>query len=273
MRCSRAVPVVALAAFWTGCGGDERPVDAAPPHALPESQARTARGLLLPRLRLAPIANGPVGTRVVVHVVFEGVTPKDSTIQARAVDAGCAESLVDSLVVTNGNAVVGALVWVDGPGAVQGAPAERQRRPQVLLEGCRLQPRVQVAAPGSTIQLVSRDARADTMLVVPSREALPVDTVAFNTDGQLVPLQSRADSTGVIAIFSTRLPWARAFIAIAPPGASQVSDMDGTVRFTVDGSAQSSILRAWHPTLGLASVTINPSRFRSDSVVTLRFRR
>lgn len=262
-----------LVVMAAGCGGEERSVEVEAPRALPEAQARSAGGLTLPRMRLAPLASGTVGTRVTVRVVLDGPAPQDSAIPARASDAGCPETFVDSLVRTDGGAVVGALVWVDGAAAVQGMLAERERRPQVMLEGCRLQPRVQVAAPGSTVQLVSRDARADTLLVVPSRESLPIDTVTFNTDGQLVPIQGLADSTGLISVFSARLPWARAFIAIAPAGLSQVTDINGAAHFTVDGSAKTSILRAWHPTLGLVSVTINPSRFRSDSVVTLRFRR
>jgi hypothetical protein len=206
-------------------------------------------------------------------VVFEGTLPTDTTVQALRVDTECGRNFIDTQVERNGASVVGALVWVDAPATVIDAVPVSEHRPTVTLENCRLSPRLQLAAPGSTLQLVAHDTRVESLVVVPVPHTARADTVPFNTDGQLVPLQHRADSVGVVAIYATRLPWARAFVVTAPSGTAGLSDGDGRVGFVVDRRATQARIRVWHPMLGDAAATINPSTFQTDSVVTITFKR
>jgi hypothetical protein len=208
-----------------------------------------------------------------VHVVFSGVLPPDTTVQARSFDPTCTESFVDTAVVSNANSVAGVLVWVEGSGAARNPSALAEFRPTVVLEQCRITPRVQIAAPGSTIQLVTHDARVESMVVVPASLSTPIDTIAFNTDGQLVPVTHKADSVGVLGIYATRLPWARAFVAIAEPGAAALTDANGTATFALNPSARKLTVRAWHPSLGVVVGSINPSSADSAATLTLTFRR
>jgi hypothetical protein len=261
-----------LLAACSGSGAAEEA--AAEPRAVPVVQSEAARALRLPRMRVASVSAGVTGAPLRVHVVVDGAMPPDTTIQVRNVDAACGESFIDTTVVHSGTSVAGALVWIDASGgaAVTMQPAA-EHRPTVVLEGCRLGPRVQVAAPGSTLQLVTRDSRVESLVVVPVSPAAPIDTVSFNTDGQLVPLRQRADSTGVVAIFATRLPWARAFIAVATPGTAGVTDLEGITTFSIASGARKISVRAWHPTLGIATGSITPAGGTTPAELTLTFKR
>lgn len=238
--------------------------------------APTVRAMRLPAIHVAdvtPLSAGVLGHTIRVRVAYDGALPADTTVQALRVDRECGTNFVDTQVVRNGASVVGALVWVDAPTTVIDALPLSEHRPMVTLEKCRLQPRVQVAAPGSTLQLVVHDTRVESLVVVSVPQSARPDTVPFTTDGQLVPLQHRADSIGVIAIYATRLPWARAFVVAAPSGTSGISDATGHVSFVFDRRATTATIRAWHPVLGDASATVNPSTFDSNGVLTITFKR
>jgi hypothetical protein len=266
---------IAAIVLIAACGAP-RHDDGAEARAVPMAQSAAARALRIPRMRLARVALAPAGAQMVtvrVLVVIEGRLAADSTIQARSVDPSCTESFVDTAVVREGNAVSGVLLWVEGAGTVFSAQNQAEYRPTVVLEKCRLKPRVQLAAPGSTIQLATHDARTETLVVVPPRPSTPIDTITFNTDGQLVPVRQRADSTGVLGVYSTRLPWARAYVAIAPPGGSAITDATGAASFTFDRSSGTLTIRAWHPSLGVVAGNVTPSSAGTAPTLTLTYRR
>ena len=121
--------------------------------------------------------------------------------------------------------------------------------------------------------LVMRDSLAESLVIVPSAPQVQVDTVAFTMDGQLVPVQHVADSVGVLAVYAARLPWARAFVAVAPAASSALSDSDGRAQFTVDGRGTTATIRAWHPSLGVVSSKLSISAKKTDYDVTLTFKR
>ena len=269
--------MMAVTSLLAACGGGDRSDDVeAEARAVPMTQSPAARALRLPRMRLARVMPAQAGTALAtirVHVLITGRVPPDTTVQARSVDPACTDSFVDSAVFRNGDAIVGALVWLEGAGTVFSTVSDGEHRPTVILEQCRLQPRVQLAAPGSTIQLVMRDARAEQLVVVPASIATPIDTVSFIADGQLVPIQHRTDSTGVLGVYAMRLPWARSFVAIAPTGVTAISDSTGAATFTVDRAAKKVTVRAWHPSLGVVAGSINPSSGGAEQTITLTYRR
>ena len=267
-----ALVAAAAIQFWpTGDADVELPA-----RAVPMAQSAAARALRLPRMRPAMSrAATPSDQPVVVEVqvLIQGASPRDTAIQARAVNAACDEVFTDTAVVRTGDAVQDAVVWVEGPATALTTGAVAEHRPTVRLETCRLLPRVQVAAPGSLLQLVMRDSLSESLVVVPSVAALPVDTVNFMMDGQLVPVRHLADSTGVLAVYATRLPWARAFVAIAPVGAGAVTTAEGRARFTLDARGGKATIRAWHPSLGVVGAKVSLKAGGAAQVVTLTFRR
>lgn len=266
--------LLVLAGMMAGCGGDDTASEA-PPRAVPSSQSATARSLRLPVMRLASARAGAdpaTGRALQVRVLIEGRIAGDSVLPVGVLDPTCGDSLRDTLVARNGPAVVGALVWVEGPTVVHAPAGTPERRATVTLSRCQLLPRVQVAPPGSMLQLVMRDPRVESLVVVPASRSVPIDTVSFLTDGQLVPVRARADSVGMLGVFATRLPWARAFVAVTPPAVSAISDVDGIARFTLDRTGRKAILRAWHPSLGIVSATVDPSTLADNAVITLTFK-
>jgi len=243
-------------------------------HARSGAQSAAARALHLPQMQLARVlATGASGgTMVQVRVRFAGGLPTDTAIDPQHLHPTCGAKLRDTLVAHRGDAVIGALLWVEGDVPVLPDPATTERRPIVRLERCHLQPRMQLAAPGSTVQLLMADDRTDSLIVVPTAAGARVDTISFITNGQLVPL-AREIRPGVIAIEATMTPWARAFVAIAPAGTTAISDADGQASFVFARQGRKATIHAWHPVLGVASATIAPSTLDNGSVVTLSFRR
>ena len=264
-----------MAGLMNGCAESDSTADKASPRAVPQSQSATARAMRLPVMRLAPTREataGSAGRTIQVRVVIDGRLAGDSLIRGGSAEPACGEEFTDTLVMRNGPSVVGAMVWVEGPTAVYAPVGRPERRSTITLIRCQLQPRLQVAPPGTMLQLVMRDARAESLVIVPAPPSVPIDTISFLTDGQLVPVGQRADSIGILAIYAIGLPWARAFIAVTPPALSAITDLDGIARFTLDASGRKAILRAWHPALGNVSATIDPSGLAENATVTLTFR-
>ncbi|HYW50471.1 MAG TPA: hypothetical protein VE861_07690 [Gemmatimonadaceae bacterium] len=263
-----------LMATLTGCGGEEVERSGATV-ASAQLQSPSARAMRLPLMRPAPIVAARADMRaadISVRVRIEGRIPADTALQSGKYEPSCGATMIDHLVAQRGGALAGALVWIEGPTPIIAGAGVTEHRPTVAYQLCELLPRLQLASPGSTLQLVMRDERADSLVVVPAQPSLPIDTISFVTDGQLVPLRQRAESAGVLGIHATRLPWARAYIAISSPGAAMITDVDGRAEFRVDASGTATVVRAWHPSLGIVSATIDPSKGASEQVVTLTFK-
>lgn len=274
MTVRDAAIATVLVATLTGCGNGEGAPGAAAV-ATVRLQSPSARAMRLPLMRPAPMLSPRAGLRAAaidVRVRIEGGIPADTVMQSGRYEPSCGATMIDHIVAQRAGALDGALVWIEGTTAVIASGELGEHRPTVVYQLCELLPRLQLAAPGSTLQLVMRDERADSLVVVSARPSMPVDTISFVTDGQLVPLRQRADSTGVLGIHATRLPWARAYVAVTKPGASAITDVDGRAQFRVDASGTSAVVRAWHPALGVVSATIDPSKGTDTQAVTLTFR-
>ena len=273
-----AVTAALLLLVAAGCGGGDVPGDGgAVPRAMRQAQSAAARALRLPLMVPSPGRVARAGDRATVIDVqlrWAGGALRDSTLPVPpALASACGATAVDTAAALPSGIVTSAIVWIEGPAATfVNAPAG-EKRLLVRVEGCRLQPSLQMAAPGSTMLLLMRDSFPESLVVVSSSPRQPVDTVAFSMPGQLVPLQHRADSAGVVAVYSTQLPWARAFIVIAPASSRGMPDTEGRVRFTVAGRARFTRIRAWHPRLGSASVEVPLGRSTSPPPVTLTFGR
>jgi hypothetical protein len=65
---------------------------------------------------------------------------------------------------------------------------------------------------------------------------------------------------------------ARAYIAILPAGVGGITAADGMTSFQF-AAGRKAVLRAWHPSLGVAVTTFDPDALAANSVVTLTYRR
>lgn len=271
--------IVTLLFIATACGRTadvEVDVDA-PARAVPRAQSAAAQALRFPRMRPASsrtLAAGDSPVTIVVDVRYAGEPLRDSVIRIPPSQAdACGVSVVDSTVARNGTAVTDAVVWIEGPASTLLISPGGEYRPTVRLVACRMRPRLQVAAPGSTLLLVTGDSMAVSMVVVPPDLATPVDTVPFLMEGQLVPLQHRADSIGMLAVYALPFQWARAFVAILPSSSGAITDVDGRARFMVDSRGKATTVRAWHPSLGVVSARVPLLPTDTLHQVTLTFRR
>ncbi len=270
----RCLVLSALALGIAACGPTDAGTSKAAARAESPSPSPSAHAWRLPLMRPQPSREVTAADRPVsVHarVVFAGSAPMDTTVQVRSFAAACGASFVDTSVTRNGIAVADAMVWVEGATALR-EESVTEYRPTIQFDRCRLRPRLQLASPGSTLMLVMRDSLAQSLVVVPTSPPMAVDTVPFTMDGQLIPVRHRADSSGVVVVFAPGLPWARAYVGIAPPAAIALSDGAGAARFTLDGRATTVTVRAWHPSLGEAVATVSLRAATSTYEVTLTFK-
>jgi hypothetical protein len=249
--------LIAALGICAACGDGER-TDTVP--AAPGGVSLGVPRIAPDTYRVAAAA----GTTLQVVVRLRGEPPADTTVQARAFSPACGASFVDSSVVLGENRrVTGALVWLEG---IPGGPADTSaRRVTLTIDACRLLPRMSILPRGGTLQVMTRDSVVDSIVIASVSGTR--DTLPFSQAGQLVPVTDRARTAGVLSVFSTRLPWMRAVVAVAPTPFWRVTDSTGVVTFTDVPVGTAVTVRAWHPALRAARQRISVTA--SSPAVTL----
>jgi hypothetical protein len=181
------------------------------------------------------------------------VTPSDST-RCRPFrdnsfpDAPRAKS--KSADPTVGNAVV----WLVG--VTHGPRDDSPKRLELRLQKCQLEPRVQRASVGATLNASTYDAYV-TSLKFSTVNATPSlrTEINFNDKGQVVPNTKSLAQPGLIEIRDNKRPYIHGFIAVAPHPFVAVTNADGAFGFdhVPAGTYQ---LVVWHERLGARVVPV-----------------
>lgn len=209
------------------------------------SRAALPSGLLFLALLAMPVlANAATGT-VVGRVTLEGPAPAVAAVPVWKHRTFCgAERVPAALRLGRDGAVADALVVLEGE--VPPFRAEPGRR---ILDNrdCEFSPRVQVASPGSELEVLSSDPILHTAhAYLDSRETLfHVALPAF-----LSRRTVRLDRPGLVTIeCDVGHTWMRAFIWVTSTGLAGVTDTAG--RFRLPGvPAGRYRVRVWHEILG-----------------------
>jgi len=205
------------------------------------SLARAARGASGRAYEVAAVATpGTVTGRIT------GGTPFDTTITPTSDTETCrpfSETLVSSL----DGGVGGVVVWLEGvtTGPVDDAP---QRTPLVL-DRCRLVPRLQRVAVGGTVMVNGRDAIFARLQFVASGGATPLTTVFLSDVGQVVPVSDATVRPGLVRIQDDRHPWIRAWLVVSPHPFVSITGPDGRFAFAGVPPGRYALV-AWHERLG-----------------------
>ena len=204
---------------------------------------------------LARAAGGPAGTdyRVqpaptpgVVLGTISGGSPKDTSI-APTHDLAVCRPFSETLLVSRDGGVGDAVVWLNGVGS--GPRDDAPRRVRLTLDGCRLSPRVQRMAAGSTLLVNSRDAMMSRLQFTATGEAAPRATLLLSDAGQVVPTAQASAAPGLVRVSDDLHPWVRAWLVVAPHPFVAVTGADGQFRF--DGVPPGRYtLHVWHERLG-----------------------
>ncbi|WP_373064482.1 carboxypeptidase-like regulatory domain-containing protein [Gemmatimonas sp.] len=191
-----------------------------------------------------------------------GSEPRDTSI-APTHDLSVCRPFTQSLVPSRDGGVGNSVVWLVG--VTTGPRDDAPRRVRVVLDGCRLEPRVQRVAAGGTVMITSRDAMMTRLQFVDVGGASASRaTVLFNDAGQVVPTSDAAKRPGLVQIRDDLHPWVRAYLAVTPHPFVAVTAADGTFRFD-NVPPGTYTLVAWHERFGTKQ-----QRVRVDAHVETR---
>jgi hypothetical protein len=176
-----------------------------------------------------------------------GGAPRDTSI-APTHDLSVCRPFTQSLVPSREGGVGNSVVWLVG--VATGPRDDAPRRVRVLLDGCRLDPRVQRVAAGGTVMITSRDAMMTRLQFIDvGGVSASRGTVLFNDAGQVVPTSDAAKVPGLVQIRDDLHPWVRAYLAVTPHPFVAVTGADGAFRFD-NVPPGSYTLVIWHERFG-----------------------
>jgi hypothetical protein len=267
--------VVALVVALVACGESRTTNEAngriADVSVTPGSDHATA----VPRdsgvLSLARAAGGADGTQYTVSAQASsgfivgkigGGEPRDTSI-APTHDLSVCRPFTESLVPSRDGGVGNSVVWLVG--VATGPRDNAPRRVRVMLDGCRLDPRVQRVAAGGTVMITSRDAMMTRLQFIDvGGVSSSRGTALFNDAGQVVPTSDAAKAPGLVQIRDDLHPWVRAYLAVTPHPFVAVTAADGRFRFD-NIPPGSYTLVVWHERFGTKQ-----QRVRVDAHVETR---
>jgi hypothetical protein len=175
-----------------------------------------------------------------------GGAPVDTTI-APTRDADICKPFTETLVPSLDGGVGRAVVWLEG--VVTGPADDAPRRVPLVLDRCRLEPRLQRVAVGGTVMVNGRDAIFARLQFVTVGQTTPLTTVLLSDVGQVVPVSAATGRPGLIRLQDDRHPWIRAWLVVSPHPFVSITEPDG--RFAFDGVPPGRYeLVAWHERLG-----------------------
>ncbi len=176
-------------------------------------------------------------------VSFSSPVSPAAPIATGADSASCGATIPDESVQMQGNAVAGAVVWLDGVRSGKALPVER--RMELELDQCRLKPRVQAMVVGSAVNLIAHDPFREHLRFIAGGESSPRATALLGGDEQVIPTELPAKSPGMVIVRDSTRKWPRAYLAVFDHPYYAVTGADGT--FKLEGvPAGTYTLRAWH---------------------------
>ena len=196
-------------------------------------------------------------------VTFDGARPPDSTITPTSHQDVCGERLMDERVALAGDRLAGAVVWLAD--ARTGKRVPLARRFELVNARCRLEPRVQAALVGGTLNVRNDDPAPHRNRFIRQRTGRTIANVSQTDAGQVVPVDRAFTEAGVIEVRCDDHPWTRAWIAVFDHPYYAVTGADG--RFAMDSvPAGEYRLVAWHPRLGRVEKDVKVTSGPAESV-------
>lgn len=209
------------------------------------------------------VANVAAPGSVSGTVSFASPPAPGAPIATGADSASCGATIPDESIQLQGNAVAGAVVWLDG--VRTGKPLPVDRRMELELDQCRLKPRVQAMVVGGAVNLIAHDPFRAHLRFVAGGESASRATALLGGDEQVIPTELPARAPGMVIVRDSTRKWPRAYLAVFDHPYYAVTGADGS--FKLDGvPAGTYTLHAWHErakpteqkvTVGPGGVTAN----------------
>lgn len=178
---------------------------------------------------------GSVSTAAPLQAGAAAPTGRDSAL--------CGPSIPDESVSQQGNALAGAVVWLDG--IRRGKPLPIERRLELESDHCKLAPRVQGAVVGSAVNVIGHDDFRQHLHFLAGGERERRATVLLGRDEQVIPTERPFLAPGLVIVRDADHPWPTAYIAVFDHPYFAVTAANGT--FTIDAvPAGRYTVKVWH---------------------------
>jgi Carboxypeptidase regulatory-like domain len=182
--------------------------------------------------------------RIEGNVLLDGDAPADTTYAVALDAARCGASITVRPVQQRNGALADVVLWLDD--VKSGKPLPETRRIELSHERCQFEPRVQAAVAPSTLNVLNDDRSVHTTSLAHVGASKPLVTIPFTDDGQVVPTEAAARTSGVVEARCREHPWATAYVASFDHPYFAVTAADG--KFRIDSVPPGRyVLKAWHP--------------------------
>jgi hypothetical protein len=157
--------------------------------------------------------------------------------------AACGPSIPDESVVRQGNGLGGAVVWLDDIRRGKSVPLER--RLELEIDHCRLQPRVQAGVVGSAVNVLAHEPFREHLHFLAGGESGPRANVLVGQDEQVIPTNLPFSKPGLVIVKDSDHPWPTAYLAVFDHPYFAVTAPNGS--FTIDGVPPGHYtVKVWH---------------------------
>jgi hypothetical protein len=163
----------------------------------------------------------------------------------------------------------GAIVWLDDIRTGLDVPAERKldRRLELSAARCRLEPRLQLALVGSTLNVHNEESVAHQIQLFRDGAEQPIYRIPFIFAGQVVPAHRPLTVPGVLEAQSTQDPALRSVVVVVDHPYAAMVGADG--RFAIDSIPPGRYKLMAMGVNGVAEQTVNVTA-GGEQAVSLR---
>lgn len=210
----------------------------------------------------------PVPGAVRGRVYVDDDLPADTTLHPSRDQRICGDSIRETTLVRDDGTLGGAVVWLFD--ARRGRALPLERRYELQIERCRIEPRVQGVLAGGTLNVRSGDPVLHRTRFTREGRADALSVIRHSDAGQVVPDESVLAGPGRVKVSSDSHPWMRAWLLVFDHPYFTMTTPDG--RFAIEAVPPGHYrLLAWHERFGTIadSVLIEPGQ---PTEVELHFR-
>lgn len=249
--CTRtALPllVAALVSTLSSCRGSDAPAATAAQSASNSTAAQGRVPMPTDVVIARPVARyepdpAATGGALVGTVTAASPLAKEQPTATGRDSVVCGPAIPDGSVVQQGNALGGAIVWLDD--VRRGRPLPLERRLELESDKCQLVPRVQAGVVGGTVNVLGHDDFRQHLHFLAAGDGGPRAIVLLGRDEQVIPTERPFQAPGLVVVRDADHPWPRAYLGVFDHPYFAVTAPNGT--FRIDGVPPGRYrMKAWH---------------------------
>ncbi len=172
--------------------------------------------------------------------------PRKDTVPVTVDTTVCGKS-VDGPVTASAKGLSNSVVWIAN--IASGKTLPPSRRIDLSSEDCVLDPRVQAAMVGTTVNVTNDDKLLHKLVFMPIGTEDTLTIMPFFNNGQVVPSERLAKQPGIVEVRCAFHPWTHAYIAVFDQPYFAVTGDDGN--FKIDSLPPGTYkMMVWHEGAG-----------------------